>query len=90
MCSMKFELDEKQNVLEVSGTTKDVATSSLFLISLVYSRLRQRDPAVADAYKALIQLGINAEGSPVFAPDAATVGNGVGITIITPPRGETT
>lgn len=90
MYNLKYELNGNHEALEMSGTTKEVAFASLRLIRLVYFRLLQRDPAVAEAFKRIIRLGINDAKSPVFAHDGAMVGTGVGVTIITPQKGEAT
>lgn len=90
MYNLKYELQGDHEDLEISGTTKEVAFASLRLIRLVYFRLLQRDPAVAEAFKHIIRLGINDAESPVFARDGAMVGTGVGVTIITPPKGGAT
>lgn len=76
--------DSAREHLDLSGDLQGVACCCSRLISLVYGRLSRHDPAIAKAFKQVMQIGILDPDSPVFQVNESDVGSEVDISAVMP------
>lgn len=74
--------------LEVDCSFIELCSAVGRLIQLLYGKFLRSNPNLADAFRQTMAVAVADPESPIWAPDAHTVGSKCDICVITPIRGD--